>query len=163
MSPNTRRSCVRAEHLTRQSIFFAGSISLAVTLRCERSEPRRATARIDPSAHRGRSSFEARPLAGHLRMTDSDRCIGCCDGYPPREEEDPDRSPSPSPRVGEPGSVSLTVTLRCEHRRQVYAACASLAACEPRRATARIVLRIGGRASFEARPLAGHLRMTDND
>src|SRR6185436_12399489 len=151
-----------------------GSVSLTVTLRCEHRrqvyaacaslaacEPRRATARI-PLRVGGRSSFEARPLAGHLRMTDSDRCIGCCDGYPPRDEEDPDRSPSPSPRVGEPGSVSLTVTLRCEHRRQVYAACASLAACEPRRATARIPLRVGGRSSFEARPLAGHLRMTDS-
>jgi hypothetical protein len=66
-------------------------------------------------------------------------------------------------RANKSGSVSFTVTLRREHRRQVYAACASLAACEPRRATARIPLRVGGRLSFEARPLAGHLRMTDNE
>jgi len=51
---------------------------------------------------------------------------------------------------GEPGSVAFAVTLRRERS-------------EPRRATARIPLRVGGRSSFEARALAGHLRMTDND
>jgi hypothetical protein len=37
---------------------------IPVTLRCERSEPRRATAREFPLA-----SFEARAKRGHLRMT----------------------------------------------------------------------------------------------
>jgi hypothetical protein len=40
----------------------------------------RASKGDGPDPSWGRSSFGARPLAGHLRMTDNDRCIGRCDG-----------------------------------------------------------------------------------
>jgi hypothetical protein len=54
-------------------------------------------------------------------------------------------------RAATTGPAELCVMLRCEHRRQVYAACAGLAACEPRSMA----------ASFEARRSRGsHLRMT---
>jgi hypothetical protein len=111
----------------------------------------KGAARIDPLRVGGRSSFEARPLAGHLRMTDNDlhrtmrrRRIRLSWG-------------------GEPGSVSFTVTLsrrirfRLSHRHPEVRAKRASKGDGPDPSVSQ-----GGRSSFEARPLAGHLRITDS-
>jgi hypothetical protein len=53
----------RASQISGRATAEAASL-LTVTLRCERSEPRRATARAGPCILRG-------PLRGHLRMTEN--------------------------------------------------------------------------------------------
>jgi hypothetical protein len=104
----------------------------------------------DPAASWGRSSFEARPLAGHLRMTDNDRCIGCCDGYPPR--------PEMRTRIGllhrHPEARAPQASLRSLRK---------LGCVRASKGDGPDPSASWGRSSFEARPTAGHLRMTYND